>query len=381
MNLKTLATVCSLASLILISGSTNSNGQSDRNIKSLIKAAEQGDAESQFKLAEAYLVGSGINRDYVEALKWFWKAAEQGDAEAQFHLGLLYGYGEGVLRDNVESAKWLCRAAEQTGASAQFFLGLRYLQGNGVSQNYEEAVKWFRKAAEKSLAKAQLQLGTMYLQGNGVSQNYEEAVKWIRAAAEQGEVSAQCILGTLYDTGKGVSQDYVQAYVFLNLCADAAKGTEQKTAAKFRDQIAKQMSPQQMEEVKKLAREWEPVRMPSAALMARAKRKTPSSISGKDKGPYFVGANEVKPPQVLYKSLPFYTDKARKKRTEGIILIQAIIHKDGSVDNFRVLRGLGNDLDESALYAIASKWRFQPGTRNGVPVDVLANIEVTFRLY
>jgi TPR repeat protein len=94
MNLKTLATVCSLASLILISGSTNSNGQSDRNIKSLIKAAEQGDAESQFKLAEAYLVGSGINRDYVEALKWFWKAAEQGDAEAQFHLGLLYGFVE-----------------------------------------------------------------------------------------------------------------------------------------------------------------------------------------------------------------------------------------------------------------------------------------------
>ena len=74
-------------------------------------------------------------------------------------------------------------------------------------------------------------------------------------------------------------------------------------------------------------------------------------------------------------------EEARKARVEGIVLIQAVIRKDGSVDSFRVLRGLGYGLDESAINTIATKWRFRPGAMHGVPVDVQANIEVTFRLY
>ena len=83
----------------------------------------------------------------------------------------------------------------------------------------------------------------------------------------------------------------------------------------------------------------------------------------------------------LFKPLPNYTEEARKARAEGIVIIQAVVRKDGSVDSFKILRGLGYGLDESAINTIATKWRFKPGTRNGVPVDVQANIEVTFRLY
>jgi protein TonB len=97
-------------------------------------------------------------------------------------------------------------------------------------------------------------------------------------------------------------------------------------------------------------------------------------------GPYVVG-NGVKPPEVLFQPLPAYTEEARKARAEGIVLIQAIIRKDGTVDSFKVLRGLGYGLDESAINTIATKWRFKPGTYKGLPVDVQANIEVSFRLY
>lgn len=97
-------------------------------------------------------------------------------------------------------------------------------------------------------------------------------------------------------------------------------------------------------------------------------------------GPYVVG-NGVKAPVGIYQPLPAYTEEARKARAQGIVLIQAIIRKDGTVDSFRVLRGLGYGLDESAINTIATKWRFKPGTLNGVPVDVLANIEVSFSLY
>jgi len=101
---------------------------------------------------------------------------------------------------------------------------------------------------------------------------------------------------------------------------------------------------------------------------------------GSGVGPYVMGSG-VTAPVAIYQPLPLYTEEARKSRVEGIVLIQAVIRKDGSVDSFRVLRGLGYGLDESAINTIATKWRFRPGAMHGVPVDVQANIEVTFRLY
>lgn len=96
---------------------------------------------------------------------------------------------------------------------------------------------------------------------------------------------------------------------------------------------------------------------------------------GKDAG------KDVKPPVVLSQPLPAYTDEARQARVEGVVTLQAIVRKDGSVDSFKVLKGVGYGLDESAIDTIKTKWRFQPGTLNDKPVDVQANIEVSFKLY
>jgi protein TonB len=101
---------------------------------------------------------------------------------------------------------------------------------------------------------------------------------------------------------------------------------------------------------------------------------------GSGVGPYVVG-NGVKPPQILVKTTPLYTEEGRKARAEGIVLLKAVITKEGTVDQIRVVRGLGYGLDESAIHTIATKWRFKPGTLNGKPVDVEANIEVAFNLY
>lgn len=97
-------------------------------------------------------------------------------------------------------------------------------------------------------------------------------------------------------------------------------------------------------------------------------------------GPYVVG-NGVKAPVILAKPPPAYTEEARKARAEGLVVLSAIIRRNGTVDSFKVVRGLGYGLDESAISTIATKWRFKPGTLNGAPVDVSANIEVSFRLY
>ena len=93
------------------------------------------------------------------------------------------------------------------------------------------------------------------------------------------------------------------------------------------------------------------------------------------------GGGSIKNPVPLIQPKPPYTEEARKARTEGVVLLEVVVRKDGSADGFKVVRGLGYGLDESAISTIANKWRFRPGTDKGTPVDVRILIEVTFRLF
>lgn len=70
----------------------------------LIKAANNGDAESQYKLGNMYYLGEGVSRNYFEAIKWYREAAKQGHAKAQNNLGVMYANGKGV-RYNLERAR------------------------------------------------------------------------------------------------------------------------------------------------------------------------------------------------------------------------------------------------------------------------------------
>jgi hypothetical protein len=156
--------------------------------------------------------------DYAEAVKWFRLAADQGDVQAQFKLGVMYG------------------------------------DGRGVAQDHAEAVKWFRLAADQGDAGAQINLGLIYSIGRGVAQDHAEAVKWYRLAADQGHASAQHNLGSIYFAGLGVAQDYVLAHMWFNLAA--SQGLEH--AFKARHRVAGLMTPDQMAEAQRLAREWKP---------------------------------------------------------------------------------------------------------------------------
>ena len=98
-----------------------------------------------------------------------------------------------------------------------------------------------------------------------------------------------------------------------------------------------------------------------------------------DGGIYTIGGG-VTMPQILQQTTPSYTDDAIKSKVQGIVILEAVIRQDGTVDSFKVLRGLGYGLEEKAIQEIAANWRFRPGTFQGRPVDVLATIEVQFNL-
>jgi len=248
-----------------------------------------------------YVIGQGVPQDYAKAMKWYRKAAEQGDAGAEYNLGDMYKQGQGVPRDYAEAARWYDKAAGQGiekakislkqvlriltemgldaivgedfasalrllepaaelgGGKAQFFLGLMHYTGQGVPQSYREAKKWYIIAAEQGYASAQSALGTMYYKGRGVPQIYRQAKKWFFMAAEQGEPDAQSNLGIMYVEGLGVPQDYSKAHMWFNLAASRyPPGEDRDRVVKNRDIITKMMTPAQISEAQKLAREWKP---------------------------------------------------------------------------------------------------------------------------
>ena len=91
------------------------------------------------------------------------------------------------------------------------------------------------------------------------------------------------------------------------------------------------------------------------------------------------GADEdVTPPEPLHKVDPGYPASYVHDRIEGVVVLYGVIHADGSVGNVRVLEGFDSVLDESARVALG-QWRFRPGTRNGIPVDVEIVVRVPFR--
>ena len=66
------------------------------NIDDVIKKAEKGDVEAQIEAGTRYYNGTEeVKKDFVEAAHWFRMAAEQGNAEGQYRLGRMYSFGEG----------------------------------------------------------------------------------------------------------------------------------------------------------------------------------------------------------------------------------------------------------------------------------------------
>lgn len=189
-----------------------------------------------------------------------WRKAAQGDAEAQRRLGDKYRLGLGEPQSHAQAVVWYRRAAEQGLAGAQYHLGAAYQDGHGVPQDYFQAAVWYRHAAEQGLAEAQHSLGVCYERGKGVPEDKAQAVAWYRLAAEQGLPVAQFALGSCYKYGKGIPQDNVEAHKWFNLATVAAARefgeTQRQDVAERRDALARDMTPAQIAEAQKRARDW-----------------------------------------------------------------------------------------------------------------------------
>jgi protein TonB len=91
----------------------------------------------------------------------------------------------------------------------------------------------------------------------------------------------------------------------------------------------------------------------------------------------------VQPPKLVPESrvLPEYPEVARKDGIEGEVLLDVTVKTDGSVGAVALKQGVPEcpAMGESARAAVL-RWKFEPATENGKPVEMTVAIPVRFRL-
>ena len=180
----------------------------ETELEELIKNAQSGDSEAQYKLGECYFNGDGIEQDYKKAVEWYEKSAIQGYAKAQNNLGFCYGKGYGVEKDLEKEVEWYIKSAEQGNSIAQRNLGKCYYYGSGIKKDIEKARVLWEKSAQQGYLPANSDLGVYYL-GLGIqyieesntveqfSENYEKAMEYFLKNKKPSNYYVEKILNCL----------------------------------------------------------------------------------------------------------------------------------------------------------------------------------------
>lgn len=87
----------------------------------------------------------------------------------------------------------------------------------------------------------------------------------------------------------------------------------------------------------------------------------------------------VAKPKAIYRPRPPYTERARQKRTQGVVILSGIVDEEGNVRNLEVVKGLPFGLDTEALRTVAT-WKYEPSLLDGRPVAVHFLFQVSFSL-
>ncbi len=97
-----------------------------------------------------------------------------------------------------------------------------------------------------------------------------------------------------------------------------------------------------------------------------------------DDQPIFV-VGDVVPPEAIYAPEPRFPEIERRIGRGGLVIVQAVIGRDGTVGEVKVLRGVSPALTDAAVEAVRG-WRFRPAMRSDRPVSVYYQLTVRFEV-
>ena len=194
----------------------------ETDINVLQSRAKNGDIESAAALGKHYFE---IEKDLAKAETWVKAAADAGNAEAQYYLAEIYDASTAGLHPNKEIVSVLEKSAEKGFAPAQVMLGRIYQFGRrGIPQDLKKAKMWYEMAAAKGANEAMTQLSAIYQQSkkeNAKALIVNENIEWLELGAKQGNAEAALTLAEMAETGRHVPKDLKRAAELYRLAAEA----------------------------------------------------------------------------------------------------------------------------------------------------------------
>lgn len=169
-----------------------------RSLEEIRRAAEEGDANAQFNLANGYRTGflwNDVKQDYNEALRLHSLAAEQGYAPAFHAIGFMYVQGQGVPQSHREAARWIRCAADRDYPHAQVWLGRFYANGQGVPQDLVSAHMWLSLVAahgDREQARTERDEIAVLLEPGQLAEAQRLAREWRPIGAPYGTGGPRC---------------------------------------------------------------------------------------------------------------------------------------------------------------------------------------------
>jgi TonB family protein len=85
-------------------------------------------------------------------------------------------------------------------------------------------------------------------------------------------------------------------------------------------------------------------------------------------------------PQLIYGPPAEFTDQARRKKIQGVVILRITVSETGQVTDAVVTKGLGYGLDEKAIETV-HRWKFKPALKDGEPTSTSIAVEMDFHLY
>jgi periplasmic protein TonB len=106
-------------------------------------------------------------------------------------------------------------------------------------------------------------------------------------------------------------------------------------------------------------------------------RNSPSVVQQKPRPPAPISSG-VMNGYLVFQAEPVYPPIAKASGTQGTVVLQATISKNGTIENLRVTGG-PIMLQQAALEAV-KQWRYRPYLLNGEPIEVETTVNVVFKL-
>lgn len=142
------------ASYVDLAQTYRREGNEEKAFECYMKAAEMGYNDAYYNVANAYLDGEGVERDFDKAFEWFQKASDSGDAYAKLKLAECYKRGAGCERDYAAAMTLYQQVAGDKSMKrhscvdvAEYEIGNMYLKGLGVEVDLRKAYDYFKLAA------------------------------------------------------------------------------------------------------------------------------------------------------------------------------------------------------------------------------------------